>query len=612
MKMKKRIISIILAAATLLTAVVVIPLTFPVETEALYSPANSMYSGVNIISTSELAQTSYTTNNMSVAYDSTTEKAIKITCNSPSDPHVSFDISSLGLSISTYKIMVFVYKLPDTNSHGYPHCGYYWWSDNGAYTGIDCDCSNPLTKNSQYLYQIVTIPSLSGSTFKNARLDALSSHPDPLQGKAGDIMYLDSIAFFTDRSQAETYGKERVAVRNNITTYKISADSLTVNNAFTEKHNLTVSQGISGTGSNYFTITTGKFCTGGKEGSYWCNSEAEGCFDVRMKMGVNLDLSNFKYLVIPYKTDAQSTSNFPSVGVKSDGTTGYSSIGEPDANCMFVELVCDGGRYASKHYYHATEQLNATWYFAVIDLSANNDKLYELRLDPVNYTFSNALHYYIDSFYFCQTQDQIATYVNSVSSDPLTKISFNANAGGESVSGMPTVTASRYYKSWSINTYVFPDNKPTRGDGYVFAGWSTDPNAIEAQYQPGQTITAPREETVYYAVWKYSHGNLVINTKNTSPSLDAAQTYVFRIQGDSTNPHTAGIDKTVSVTGNDSVTLYLPVGEYTVTCLDHWSWRYTCVQKKQTIEIRESEGSYGLIFRFSQKNDKWLTDFGQS
>ena len=627
MKFNKKILAIILSVATLLTAVVVIPFTFPVEAEALYSPAKSMYSGVNIFTYSEGKLEGSGAFNNTVRSDD--DNAVKLTTvNNGYDPSYIFNVSDASfmngqsINVRAYTYMTLTYKV-GSSSVTDPFYQLYWLFDGGreytgAYLGNDDNYDNyklesdgrwhTLIINLDFVQNTYTGPGIISSFRFDYFKDTLI---------VGSHVYVDSFGFFNSEAEANTFSAERDRVRNNTATdFKISADSLTVNNGIATKHNLTITQGVQGNGQTYFDIVTGKTCPVRVEGNYLCNSAAVGCFDVSMRMGVNLDLSKFNYLIIPYKYDNKdlpiSLGVFPSVGFMADGTTGFNSAtSEPNANYMFVNLLCDQQAYSSKHYYNITEQWKATWYFAVIDISTVTDKLYELRIDPVDYTFCNpGLQFYVDSFYFCQTQDQVTSYVNSVSSDPLTKISFNANAGGDSVSGMPDATANRYYSSWSTtNTYTFPTNTPTRSD-YTFLGWSTNPDAIEAQYTPGQTITAPKEETVYYAVWKCPHGNLVINTKNVSSSLDDAQTYIFRIQGNS--GHAVGIDNTVSVTGNDSITLYLPAGEYTVTCLDHWSWRYTCAQKKQIVTIEKSEGTYGLIFRFSQKNDKWLTDFGQS
>ena len=60
---------------------------------------------------------------------------------------------------------------------------------------------------------------------------------------------------------------------------------------------------------------------------------------------------------------------------------------------------------------------------------------------------------------------------------------------------------------------------------------------------------------------------------------------------------------TVTITGNGSVTIKdLPLGTYTVTQKNGWSWRYS-----ETIEIEHSqpEGT-SIIFNMPEKNIYWL------
>lgn len=616
MKMKKRIISIILAAATLLTAVVVIPLTFPVETEALYSPANSMYSGVNIFTYSEgKLEGSGALNN---TVRSEEDHAVKLTTVSTGyDPSYIFNVSNASfmngqsINVRDYTHMTLTYKVGSSNVTD-PVYQLYWLFDGGSeYTGAYLD-GYKLQSDGRWHTLIINLGFVKNTYTGTGIISSFRFDYFKDTLSVGSYVYVDSFGFFNSEAEANTFIAERDMVRNNTATdFKISADSLTINNGFSVKHNLDVSQGGQGTGQTYFNIVTAKTCAGGIEGRYYCNTEQYGCLDVGMRMSVNLDLSKFNYLVIPYKTTAREMENFASVGALAD-LTPYNSSNEPNANCMFVQLVCDGNAYLSKHYYNTTEQWNATWYFAVIDISAVTDKLYELRIDPIDYTFCNpGLQFFIDSFYFCQTEDQLTSYVNSVSSDPLTKVSFNSNSNGQHASSMPDATANRYYKSSVSNTYTFPTNVPTR-DGYTFKGWSTNASAVVAQYTPGQSIVASTGETVYYAVWESDHANLLITTKNGSPSLEDGQTYLFRVQGTPTDPNVAPVDMTVSITDNDTLSLYLPLGEYTVTCLDTWSWRYSCIQKKQLASLTQKDGSYGMIFRFSEKNGKWLNGFGQA
>ena len=67
--------------------------------------------------------------------------------------------------------------------------------------------------------------------------------------------------------------------------------------------------------------------------------------------------------------------------------------------------------------------------------------------------------------------------------------------------------------------------------------------------------------------------DLTIETSGVDP-IDEYQTYVYRVRG--TDPHTKLIDLTVAIHGDEQATIKnLPSGEYKVTQVNAWSWRYT-------------------------------------
>ena len=67
--------------------------------------------------------------------------------------------------------------------------------------------------------------------------------------------------------------------------------------------------------------------------------------------------------------------------------------------------------------------------------------------------------------------------------------------------------------------------------------------------------------------------DLTIETSGVQP-IDENQTYIYRVR--STEPHTKLVDLTVAIHGNGQATVKnLPSGEYKVTQVNAWSWRYT-------------------------------------
>ena len=144
------------------------------------------------------------------------------------------------------------------------------------------------------------------------------------------------------------------------------------------------------------------------------------------------------------------------------------------------------------------------------------------------------------------------------------------------------------------------------GEDYhlTFLGWSTDPNATSATYQPGGSITI-EDDTVLYAVWKdeKAPGSLTI-IKTVTGASD--QSFIFNVTG------TNGYSAQVVITGAGSVTLTgLQPGAYTVTEDTDWSWRFslqsgTSIQQTVTIS---GGGSAEVSFTNVKKTDqKWLDD----
>ena len=88
----------------------------------------------------------------------------------------------------------------------------------------------------------------------------------------------------------------------------------------------------------------------------------------------------------------------------------------------------------------------------------------------------------------CQFDDDTTLYAVW---DKIYTITFNANGG---TGGPQYITTTVLTGTNSISTL-----KPTR-QGYNFKGWSTDPNATSAEYQPGGTCQFD-DDTTLYAVW---------------------------------------------------------------------------------------------------------------
>ncbi len=166
---------------------------------------------------------------------------------------------------------------------------------------------------------------------------------------------------------------------------------------------------------------------------------------------------------------------------------------------------------------------------------------------------------------------------------------------------------------------VDPNVAAPASDLYRFVGWFTDEACtVPAEEASGATLTPAQTDGAwtarkYYAKFEYSYTTLTI-TKAGSDSKDPGQAFLFRVKGKS-GTNTADIDITVSVKGNDSVTIAnLFIGSYTVTEITEWSWRYDYVSAtfngdavaSNGAEIELSPESNTLVVTNSRTNPYWL------
>ena len=114
-------------------------------------------------------------------------------------------------------------------------------------------------------------------------------------------------------------------------------------------------------------------------------------------------------------------------------------------------------------------------------------------------------------------------------------ITYNGNAGNDTVSNLPDPTTSTIPNGQYDAPFTISDKVPTR-NGYDFLGWADSADAAKPQYRPGDTINVSGD-TYFYAVWKATEikpdipnptidnidGNIKVNVICTSTS--DSQTY---------------------------------------------------------------------------------------
>ena len=157
-------------------------------------------------------------------------------------------------------------------------------------------------------------------------------------------------------------------------------------------------------------------------------------------------------------------------------------------------------------------------------------------------------------------------------------------------------------------------SKPIAKNGYTFVGWFTDPDCtvpVDPSWVDGDNLMKPRKpgsiwnNATYYAKFASMETELTITTKSTA-DVDVDQVFIFRIQGKA-GTETAGIDLTVTVVGNSSVTITkLPTGSYTVKEMTDWSWRYENSEAVKEITVTHNNGSNEIVYDNSRQNGKWV------
>ena len=138
-------------------------------------------------------------------------------------------------------------------------------------------------------------------------------------------------------------------------------------------------------------------------------------------------------------------------------------------------------------------------------------------------------------------------------------------------------------------------------DGYRFVGWYSDCDCTQKiTTSPSLYLTIPDDKVwkaaTYYAKFEPQVSDLTIVRTN---AIDDTQVYVYEVKN-----NTTGEIIYVSIVGNGQVTIHdLLMGEYTVTQLNDWSWRYS----DSSIPINhQSVDGTTVKFDKGADTDQWL------
>jgi len=193
-------------------------------------------------------------------------------------------------------------------------------------------------------------------------------------------------------------------------------------------------------------------------------------------------------------------------------------------------------------------------------------------------------------------------------------ITYNVNPPGTPSPGITTPTA---YTAGTVNGQISTSapsltvNSPHDmggGNYYSFLGWSTSSSATSATYAPGATV-AVSTNTTLYGVWEIVilDFDLTITVAGADLTLDPEQSFVFRLQGVSTEDET--IDLTFMINGNGTVTISsLPRGNYAISG-SAWAWRYGNVTGTDGVyDFGALQSDTSLTYQVSRTNTRWLDD----
>lgn len=156
-------------------------------------------------------------------------------------------------------------------------------------------------------------------------------------------------------------------------------------------------------------------------------------------------------------------------------------------------------------------------------------------------------------------------------------------------------------------TETLTGSVPTANQYYEFAGWYLDKACTQGvsaygtvdetnRFTPDKTKLSETERNIFYAKFVKTVGDFTIDR---SDAQDTNQVFVYEIK----NNDTAEVIY-VTVTGNGSTTIIdLPLGEYTVTQQNDWSWRYN--DKSLAVSHQNANGTT-VAFRKAEQAEQWL------
>lgn len=162
-----------------------------------------------------------------------------------------------------------------------------------------------------------------------------------------------------------------------------------------------------------------------------------------------------------------------------------------------------------------------------------------------------------------------------------------------------------YYQDVAGNNLIDPVTKTTE---YSTVTEQYVPIAYYAprQFSITQDMTSNAEQNKITFIYDPTLTTITIQ-KTGCEEIDENQTFLFRVKGNAEDPNTKDVDLTVAIHGNGQTTITeLPVGNYTVTELTDWSWRYT-PKGNAARTFMANVGGTTLQYQNDRTDTKWLS-----
>ncbi len=163
----------------------------------------------------------------------------------------------------------------------------------------------------------------------------------------------------------------------------------------------------------------------------------------------------------------------------------------------------------------------------------------------------------------------------------------------------PTLDSSSSHE----NAATISGSTPHASLGYHFVGWYKDAactKPVDPSWVDNSNKITPKAESEVYKAATY-YAKVEPNTltiQKTGTTVSDSDLFLFRVEGTNT-------DITVSVQGTGSTTItHIPRGDYTVTELTDWSWRYKPGEAEQSVTVSTDSTVTFANTRNTEK--KWL------